>query len=659
MGGRPDLLAAAGIADFDSWAATFAQTVTQIEMAPEGGDSFRQKTRFAKFTNVPEMLRRWHVSADIKTGDDLHLPVPSLARRPADGQRAPETVITQPSDAQLDIMVQLGERADAIRNRQVLPEEDNMLKVCTDGRKAALDLRLLDLPMAIPGKIDAAADRIAGLWQAHRDDTYPAPDGHDAPVRGSLQLVFCDIGTPGDEWNVYDELRDQLTYRGMPRESIRFVHDAKTDRDKGELFAACRAGTVAVLIGSTEKMGVGTNVQFRAIALHHLDCPWRPADVAQREGRILRQGNHNSEVRILRYVTEKSFDGYMWQTVERKARFIAQVMRGRLDVREIEDIGDAALSYNEVKALATGNPLLLEKAEADAELTRLERAERAHHRNQDALRHKVTQANQRIATLTAAVGDIDTAISRRTDTRGDAFTMNVDGIIYTKRTDAGRRLQQLTAQMEDALLTSSHQRLEERPGELGGFAVTVTVERVLGSMNIIMALDRAPGTEVRMTPAEAKGADPGKLIIRLENRLSGLESLRSRSISEIGQLTTEAAHARDDIARPFPQAGQLAAARDRVLRLEEKLRETAAPSRGNGNDWLPAAAAHDAAVMAGTPGAAVVVASHQDSQPQSPAQVSQCDFPVDNPLTGTPPAAGQVIASRSRIQTTHAPRHVT
>ena len=216
---RPDLLEAAGITDFDSWAATFAQTVTQIEMAPEGGNSFRQKTRFARFTNVPEMLRRWHVSADIKTGEDLKLPVPALARRPADGQRAPETVITQPSDAQLDIMTQLGERADAIRNRQVLPEEDNMLKVCTDGRKAALDLRLLGQPMTVPGKIEAAAGRIAELWQAHRDDTYPAPDGRDAPIRGSLQLVFCDIGTPSDDWNVYDELRAQLTGRGLPREA--------------------------------------------------------------------------------------------------------------------------------------------------------------------------------------------------------------------------------------------------------------------------------------------------------------------------------------------------------------------------------------------------------------------------------------------------------
>ena len=299
----------------------------------------------------------------------------------------------------------------------------------------------------------------------------------------------------------------------------------------------------------------------------------------------------------------------------------------------------------------------MEKAEADAELTRLERAERAHHRNQDALRHKVTQADQRIATLTALIGDIDTAISRRTDTRGDAFTMTMDGIKYSKRTDADRRLQYLTAQMHDALLKSSHRRLEEQPGQLGGFAMTVTVERILGSMNVIMALDGAPGTDVRMTPAEVKGADPGKLIIRLENRLSGLESLRSRSLSEIDQLTTDAGHARDDMARPFPQVSHLAAARDRVLLLEEKLRETAAPSRHNSHDWLLAASTHDAPVMAGIPGAGVA-ASHQDGQPQSPAQVSRCDFPVDNPLTGTTSAVGQVIA-RSRVQATRAPRRAT
>ncbi len=200
------------------------------------------------------------------------------------------------------------------------------------------------------------------------DHEYRAPDGTSYPVRGSLQLVFCDLGTPGPGWNVYEDLRQQLVTRGLPRESVRFIHEAKSDRDKAQLFAACRAGRVAVLVGSTEKMGVGTNVQDRAVALHHLDAPWRPADVAQREGRVLRQGNLNPEIQIMRYCTARSFDGYSWQTLERKATFIGQVMHGRLDSREISDIGDTALSFSEVKALATGNPLLMDKAEADASL---------------------------------------------------------------------------------------------------------------------------------------------------------------------------------------------------------------------------------------------------------------------------------------------------
>ena len=346
------------------------------------------KSRFARFANVPEMLRMLHVAADVKTAEDLALPVPDLKPR-ADGQRAPETVTVEPSDELLDYVRDLGDRAARVRNRAVDPDEDNMLKISGDGRRAALDLRLLGLPQTTPGKITAAADRIAAIWTAHQDDEYFDPGGLPYPVRGSLQLVFCDLGTPGPGWNAYDELRDQLVARGLPCEAIRFIHEAKTDRDKAQLFAASRAGRVAVLVGSTEKMGVGTNVQDRAIALHHLDAPWRPADVAQRDGRILRQGNLNPQVEIIRYVTERSFDGYMWQTLERKARFIGQVMHGRLDTREIADIGDTALSFSEVKAIATGNPLLIDKAEADAALARLQRAERAHLRNQDALRHAI------------------------------------------------------------------------------------------------------------------------------------------------------------------------------------------------------------------------------------------------------------------------------
>jgi hypothetical protein len=468
-------------------------------------------------------------------------------------------------------------------------------------------------------------------------------------VRGSLQLVFCDIGTPGDGWNVYGELRDQLTDRGMPREAIRFVHDAKTDRDKGELFAACRAGTVAVLLGSTEKMGVGTNVQFRAIALHHLDCPWRPADVAQREGRILRQGNHNGEVQILRYVTERSFDGYMWQTVERKARFIAQVMRGRLDVREIEDIGDAALSYSEVKALATGNPLLMDKAEADAELTRLERTERAWLRNHDALRQKVAANLRRAGELQALTGQIDTAISRRRNTRGDAFSMTLGTTRFTKRNDAGEQLKNLIAALHEALMKSSHRQLGERPGQLGGFDVTVVVERVLGTTNVTIALDGASGAELRMEPADIRAHDPGKLIVRLEGRLAGLESLKTRTLTDIDRLTTEADRARDDLDKPFTQAGQLTAARERVREIGEKLKHEAAPPRRDADwaartlqnpddpDWLAAAAMHDGAAMAGMmPGSSVVVLTHH-GRSQEPVEAARRDFPETNPLAAPAP----------------------
>jgi N12 class adenine-specific DNA methylase/SAM-dependent methyltransferase len=679
---RPDLLHAAGVEDFDAWAATFGQTVTQIEMAPEGGSSFRQKTRFAKFTNVPEMLRMWHVSADIKTAEDLRLPTPALTRRQADGQRAPETVVVQPSDALLAYVADLGERADKIRNRAVSPEQDNMLKVSGDGRRAALDLRLIGQPMTVPGKIEAAASRIAAIWAAHREDAYPAADGRDSAIRGSLQLVFCDLGTPGDGWNVYDELRGQLTARGLPRQAIRFVHDARTDRDKGELFAACRSGSVAVLVGSTEKMGVGTNVQARAIALHHLDCPWRPADVAQREGRILRQGNLNPEVHVLRYVTEHSFDGYMWQTVERKARFIAQVMRGRLDVREIEDIGDAALSYNEVKALATGNPLLMEKAEADAELTRLQRAERAHHRNQDALRYKIASTGKRISTLTTLTGDIDAAIGRRRDTRGDAFAMDVDGSRYVKRTDAGHRLRDFLERGMTALAASGLSRTEIQAGQLGGFCLTITLRRALGSAESTVALDGAPQAEIRLTAGDLAEADPAGLVIRLENRLAGLEAVKARTLAEIDRLRTEVDRARQDTDKPFPQASQLVTARTRAQQIIKQLEEAAAAQQQDGHQASAGVATYSrgpqhgvvrpagepvlarqmngadapemASAVSGAPLEALAQPSAHPADGVAPAasgrspeavSISQHGFPEPNPLAG-PLRPGNVAVSR-------------
>ncbi len=572
---RPDLLQAAGIEVFDSWAATFGQIVTQVELAPEGGDSFRVKSRFARFRNVPEMLRMWHVFADVKTAADLNLPVPRLAERPADCQRVPETVTVQPSDELITYVAELGERAERVRSRAVSAEEDNMLKVSGDGRRAALDLRLIGLPQRTPGKITAAADRIATIWRAHRGDEFSRPDGTTYPVRGSLQIVFCDLGTPSPAWNVYTELRNQLTQRGLPTNSVRFVHEAKNDTELARLFAACRSGHVAVLVGSTEKMGVGTNVQDRAIALHHLDAPWRPADVAQREGRIIRQGNLNEEVQVIRYLTERSFDGYSWQTLERKARFIRDVMSPNLDSREIGDIGDTVLSFSEAKALATNNPLLMDKAEADATLSRLVRAERAHLRNQDTLRRTLTRLDQRIATQTQLASDIDAAIARRQDTRGDAFTMTIADRTYRKRIDAGLHVLHILRQ-ETANQLGSRQRTL-RTGELGGFPLTVTITRTLGQVQATPALEGAPGTEISLTTRDLTAADPIGLITRLENRLTQLESAKAKALAEADRARAEIDHANASIGKPFPQAADLAAARERSRQIDEQLEAAAAP----------------------------------------------------------------------------------
>ena len=573
---RPDLLDKAGVIDFDVWAGTFGQLVSEIELAPEGGTSFRMNTRFARFINVPEMLRMFHVPGDVKTADDLNLPVPKIAVR-ADGKRVPETVAVDPTEGQQAAVEELGDRAERLRRRLVTPDEDNMLSICTDGRKAGLDLRLLGLAMDGPGKVGVAAGRIAGIYHQNRDKVYTGPDGQPHPVTGALQIVFSDLGTPNPHrWNVYDELRAQLVALGVPREGIRFIHEAKNDQQKGELFADARAGKVAVLVGSTAMMGVGTNVQTRAIALHHLDCPWRPADVAQREGRILRQGNQNDEVQIIRYVTERTFDAYMWQTLARKARFIAQVMRGRLDVREIEDIGDAALSFDEVKALATANPLLIDKAKADAELTRLERAQRAHQRNQGYLQHTITRSTQRAGDLTNLVPQIDQAIGLRRDTRGDAFTMRVDGRAYTKRTEAGQALK--AALLREASGLERGQNRTVQAGTFGGFTIVADVMAWASSIEIIVHLDGAPGTDLRLDRGELQSHSASGLVTKIENKLRGLEDVKAATLKEIDRLHAETERATAEAGKPFTQADDLAAARAEAERINEELQVMAGES---------------------------------------------------------------------------------
>ncbi|MEU7822965.1 hypothetical protein [Catellatospora sp. NPDC049133] len=581
---QPDVLRAAGITDFDTWKATFGEVVTSIELSPDGS-GFRQNSRFAKFKNVPELLRMFWTAADVKTAEDLNLPTPLLAQRASDGARLAETVSVPPISEQLDFIAWLGERAEKVRTRQVKPEEDNMLKISSDGRKAALDMRMVNpgYRPSGPQKVDIMAERIFAIWEQTRDNQYEKPGGGLHPRLGSLQIVFLDQGTPSSTgFNAYEELRRLLAAKGMPRDMVRFVHEAANDKAKGELFAACRDGRVAVVIGSSEKMGVGTNIQARAVALHHGDCPWKPAEVQQREGRIMRQGNQNPEIQILRYVTERTFDGYMWQTVARKQKFISQVMRGRLDVREIEDIGEAQLSYNEVMAIAAGNPLLLDKARAEAEVQRLSRSERAHHNGQASLDRRIAEAERGITRAEQMIAQIDQAMHIRQETKGDAFTMQVAASHYDQRAEAGRALQAAIAVMPLS------QRSVEL-GAVGGFAVTGFVWRSLQGNAVTLELAGIPdvaatGDGGQIVPAsvhmplhELQAAGAVGLVQRLENKLTALERDREKLTAKIERHRREIEQAQAQLGKGFQYATELATARAQLAGIEERMAQQAAP----------------------------------------------------------------------------------
>jgi len=604
---RPDLLAEAGVLDFDAWAATFGQTVTEIEMAPTGGGQYRMNTRFARFQNVPEMLRMWHVFADVKTARDLDLPTPNLWAR-QDGQRLPETVLIPGSPEIAAYVLELGERAEAVRARTVTPDEDNMLKISGDGRKAALDMRLIaGEPASSESKLDTAALRIAGIWREHRDREYRDPEsGEASPNRGSLQIVFCDLGTPRAEWNAYDELRDQLAEHGVPRDQVRFIHDAGTTAEKARLFAAARSGQIAVLIGSTQKMGVGTNIQARAVALHHIDCPWRPADIEQREGRILRQGNQNQEVGVYRYVVEGSFDAYSWQTVERKARFIEQIMRGRLDVREIDDIGDSALSFAEVKALASGDPLILEKATADAERTRLERLERAYQHGQHALTRTLSGAERRVETTTRDIAAVSAALEVRRDTRGDAFRMTIAGRGTAERAQAARMIEAWTAaNVPDAIPYGRTDLLLGQVGELGGFPIDASLRTTLTpTPRLELTLRGVPGQPATQT-LDLVRLDATTLVRQLEHRIGDLPGLRQRIQADQLAADDDVARARDGLAQPFKHTEALAAARERSIAITAEMAKREAPSSAadvESSNVRPESAAHLASIESGADG---------------------------------------------------------
>ena len=425
---QSDLLKEYELDQFDAWAANFGNVVSAVELAPEGV-GYRAKKRFSSFSNIPELMKLWHQAADVQTSDMLNLPVPEAEI---------VNVQTQPTQLQRDMVAALADRADAVRNHQVEPNVDNMLKITNDGRKLALDQRLIhpDMPDIANSKVNACVDMAYSIWK-------------DTEAERATQLIFCDLSTPkGDgTFNVYDDVRSKLLEKGVPEEEIAFIHEAKTELQKERLFKRVRSGEVRLLMGSTLKMGAGTNVQDRLIALHHLDVPWRPSDIEQREGRIIRQGNLNPKVRIFRYVTADTFDAYSWQLIENKQKFISQIMTAKSPMRKCADIDESALSYAEVKALATGNPFIREKMELDVEVAKL-RIERSAYeselyRLQDDVQLRLPK---RIATLQERIDGLREDIRRYEGNKPqdpEQFSINLDGTVYTDRKEAGEALRQL------------------------------------------------------------------------------------------------------------------------------------------------------------------------------------------------------------------------
>lgn len=534
-----DLLKSSGLEHFDSWAANFGETITALEMAPEG-TGFRSKTRFAKFFNLPELMAMWREAADIQTADMLRLPVPAAEKI---------TEVTTPSDFQRDLVADLGERAEAVRNREVEPREDNMLKITSDGRKLALDQRLSDptLPDDPESKVNACVRNVLQVWRDTEE------------IKGT-QLVFCDLSTPkGDgSFNVYDDMKQKLMAQGVPPEEIAFIHDAKTEAQKAELFAKVRKGQVRVLLGSTAKMGAGTNVQTRLAALHHLDCPWRPADIEQREGRILRQGNMNQTVKIYKYVTENTFDAYNWSILENKQKFIGQLMSGKNPSRSCEDVDEAALSYAEVKALASGDPRIIEMTDLDSQVTKLKLLKANHEGQRYMLEDRLIQffpkaINGTKEQIQGLEGDL-AVFQAHPQPDKEHFSITVAGQTYTERKAAGQAIIDACTKMTDV-----SQRVEL--GEYRGFPMTLWADTATQKFQVTMKQNLSHTIEL--------GSDPVGNIARLDNALAAIAENLEQHKGKLENLTAQMEEAKLEVKRPFPQEQELAgkSARLNVLRI--------------------------------------------------------------------------------------------
>ena len=525
---------------FDAWASTFGETVTAIELSPEG-TGYRAKTRFAKFFNLPELMALFKEVADIQTSEMLNLPVPKANYH---------NVVIEPSEIQKELVKDLSERAEKIRNRMVDSSVDNMLKITNDGRKLALDQRLTNdmLEDFEHSKVATCADNIYSIWDKTSEDK-------------SAQLVFCDLSTPHNDgkFNVYDDLKTKLIDRGIPEEEIAFIHDANTDARKQDLFNKVRRGQVRVLIGSTQKMGAGTNCQDRLIALHDLDCPWRPSDLIQRSGRIIRQGNKNPEVDIYRYVTEGTFDAYLYQLVENKQRFISQIMTSKTPVRFAEDIDETALSYAEIKALAAGNPDIIEKTELDTQVAKLKLLKQNYLSEKYALEDKVIKYYpNEIKRLENRIEDMkeDIEVFNNNNTPDNSFEkMNIKGTDFTERKEAGEKIIEICKSM------TNPEPLEI--GEYKGFKIILSFDTMDRKFYASMKTNLSYKTEL--------GSDPSGNITRIDNVLNGIETRLSSIENNLEDTKKNYESAKKEIEKPFPQEEELKTKSKRLDELNIKL----------------------------------------------------------------------------------------
>ena len=536
-----DTLMNMGMGHFDSWAATFGETVTAIELSPEG-TGYRAKTRFARFFNLPELISIFKEAADIQTADMLNLPVPEAEYI---------NEVLKPSEEQKEMVEAFSERAEQVRGGVVDPRVDNMLKITNDGRKCALDQRLLNdmLPDAGESKVNACVENAFQVWE----------DGKDTQA---TQLIFCDLSTPKNDgtFNVYDDVRNKLVERGIPKEEIAFIHEYNTEVRKAELFAKVRAGQVRILMGSTPKLGAGTNVQDRLLALHHLDCPWKPSDLEQQEGRILRQGNQNDKVKIFRYVTENTFDSYMWQILENKQKFISQIMTSKSPVRACEDVDDTALSYAEIKALATGNEYIKEKMDLDVQVSKLKLL-KANHTSQIyrlesdiAKRYpvQITALKEKIAGMR-----VDADVVKGIDLQdNDHFAMTVGGKLYTDKKEAGVALISAASGLKSV-------KSAGQIGEYHGFALSSEYNFL--SNTYTMTIKGKCSYKIEF------GKDTLGNIQRIHNALSAIGKKLADTEQNLETVQQQLKTAQEEVQKPFPKEAELSEKMERLAELNAML----------------------------------------------------------------------------------------